>query len=85
MSNEPLLIKPGDNISWTHVSRRGKSLSMSLRCGTVEAIEGDAVTVIRPTGRRETIKLERLRRPGQKSQVTEFVEAVVEASRKPAI
>lgn len=75
-------IKLGEGITWTHISKRGKSLSMSLRCGTVEAIEGDMVTVRRPSGKCETVKLERLRRPGQKSQITEFVEAIVEANRE---
>ena len=74
-------IKVGEGITWTHVSKRGKSLSMSLRCGTVEAVEGDMVTVIRPSGRRETVELKRLRRPGQKSQITEFVEVMVEAGK----
>jgi hypothetical protein len=75
-------IKVGEGITWTHVSKRGKSLSMSLRCGTVEAIEGDMATVIRPSGRREKVELKRLRRPGQKSQITEFVEVVMEANRE---
>lgn len=75
-------IKLGEGITWTHVSKRGKSLSVSLRCGIVEAIDGDMVTVIRPSGNRETVELKRLRRPGQKSQITEFVETLMEANRK---
>lgn len=75
-------IKLGEGITWTHISKRGKSLSMSLRCGTVEAIEGNMVTVRRPSGSLEKVELKRLRRPGQKSQITEFVEAIMEANRE---
>lgn len=74
-------LKVGENITWTHVSKRGKSLSMSLRCGTIEAIEGEMVTIRRPGGQRVTVELERLRRPGQKSQIAEFVEAIREAAK----
>lgn len=53
-------LKVGQGITWTHVARRGKC----LRCGTVEATEGDMVTIRRPSGECVTIKLKLDQRVG---------------------
>jgi hypothetical protein len=74
-------IKVGDQVSWTHVGGGSKTITMSLREGMVESIAGAVATVKKKSGRRERIMLVCLRTKGQKSQITEFVEAVVEANR----
>lgn len=70
----------GDKVSWTHVSNRGRTMSMSLREGIVESVKGDRAIVKKKRGR-ECILVSRLRVTGQKSQISEFVEAVIEATR----
>lgn len=66
----------GDNVSWTHISTRGKSLSMRLRRGILINITGTKATVRLFNGKLETVAVNRLRLPGQPSQITELVEAI---------
>ena len=54
---------------------------MKLREGIIEEVNGDVAIVRKAGGRREAVAVSRLRLPGQKSQISEFVEAVVVASR----
>ena len=69
----------GDACRWTHVSGKGRHVTLTLRCGVILAISEDDDTAVieKPSGRRERVALRRLRTPEQKSQVTEFVEAIV--------
>ena len=72
-------MKPGDRVEWTHVSQRGRAVSMVLRSGTIEAIDG-ALAIVRTASNRQVhIAVARLRRVGQPSQIQEFVEAMREA------
>jgi hypothetical protein len=71
----------GDQVHWTHVSTRGRTLSMTRREGTITAIDGPMATV-RTSGKRQVqIAVARLRLDGERSQIDEFVEGVRQAAR----
>jgi plastocyanin len=79
VSNE---INVGDTVSWTKTSSSGRTFSMVSKTGTVTALDGDVATVkTSKYAKPVQVHVSRLRRTGQKSELTEFVEAVVEASR----
>lgn len=73
-------MKVGDKVTWTHCSTRGRTLSMRLREGVIEELSGCKAIVRKSGGRRESVAIARLRSPGQKSQITEFVEIIRETS-----
>lgn len=75
-----MTIQVGDKVSWTHVSMSGRALSMSLREGTVIEINDDIATVkpVARSSRATQVDVRLLRLEGQKSQITEFIEAVRE-------
>jgi len=68
----------GDKVTWTHVSPGRNVMPMRLREGTITALEGAVATVQPPSKKTRPIQINvaRLRRPGQRSQITEFIEAV---------
>ena len=70
------MIKVGDEVTWTHVSTRGRVLNMTLREGVVEQVSESEAVVRKSSGRSESVAIQRLRLPGEKSQITEFVEVV---------
>ena len=75
----------GDKVTWTHVSW-GSTVTMTLRDGTITALDGDVATV-QPSSkgtRAVRINIAHLRKLGQKTEITEFVEATVRAARAPA-
>ncbi len=39
------MIAEGQVVEWIHVVRRGKTIDMTLRTGTVLSIEGDVATI----------------------------------------
>jgi hypothetical protein len=71
----------GTKVSWTHVSQRSRTMSMTLREGVIEAVNGSVATIRKPSGRTELVNVRRLRVEGQPSQIGEFVEAVREAHK----
>lgn len=73
-------IKVGDKVHWTHVNQGKRVLSMRRREGVVVEID-DKGAFVRVGQKTTWIELHRLRSMAQKSQVTEFVEAAVEASK----
>jgi hypothetical protein len=75
-------IKVGTKVSWTHVSKRGRVVSMSLREGAVTALMGGVAQVQKPSGKTEEIAVRRLRVEGQPSQIGEFVEGMRIRARK---
>jgi len=75
------MFKVGDLVSWTHVGK-GRIVSMQPRQGVIESIEGNNAVIRKSNKRTETVALVKLRKPGQKSQLSEFVEAIVEANKK---
>lgn len=66
----------GDRVSWTHVASNTRTLSMRLRKGTIVAITGDMSEVKTDSGKRVIIETRRLRLDGEKSQISEFIEAI---------
>ena len=83
-----MTIQVGDYVTWTHVGGGGLIIDMRLQEGTVTAINEQGIATVKPpvkppakTSKSVLVAVARLRLPGQKSQITEFVEAVVEANR----
>lgn len=74
-------MNPGDRVHWTHVSQRGRTMSMTLREGVLESIEGDLALVRTGKNRQVRIAVARLWLDGQPSQIDEFVGALREAHR----
>lgn len=66
----------GDKVSWTHVSNNKRTLSMRLRKGAIVAISGDMAEVKTDSGKCVIIETRRLRMDGEKSQISEFIEAI---------
>lgn len=76
-------VKPGDLVTWTRVSHRGSTMSMTTRSGIVLGIKDYVATVQSHTEKKAAlVQLHDLRLSGQKTQLTELVEAVAEASRE---
>lgn len=75
-------ISVGDKVSFTHVGRGRKTLSMTSKTGEVEAINESQVATVR-TSKNVTysISVSRLRKVGEKSTLTEFAEEVFKANR----
>lgn len=74
-------MQPGDKVEWTHISQRGRTISMVLREGTIEAIDGGLAIVRTGKNRQVQVALARLRLDGQPSQIDEFVGAIREAGK----
>jgi hypothetical protein len=70
------MITIGQAVHWTHVSQRGRALSMQRREGVVEAISGELATIRQKSGRKAIIAVVRLRAEQQESQIDEFVQAM---------
>jgi hypothetical protein len=70
-----------DQVSWTHVDGSGKTITMKLREGRILSI-ADGCAVVQKKKGVERVSLGILRKPGQQSQITEFVEAIFQANRR---
>jgi hypothetical protein len=76
-------LQPNDRVTWTHVSKRGRTVSMSLKQGVVLSVAGGLAMVKSERGTRHyTIPLVNLRRVGEKSTLTEFCDEVFAANRE---
>jgi hypothetical protein len=76
-------IKVGDRVQWTHVSQRGRSVSMRLRQGEVVQINlGGYAEVLVSGGRRVQVLARRLRLMDMPTQIGEFVEGLREEYRR---
>ena len=73
--------KVGDKVHWTKVKRGKHSISMKRVDGEIIAINGDLVTVKTKSGEQK-VPLAALRLPDAPSAVTEFVNAMRDASKK---
>lgn len=71
----------GDYVHWTHVSQRGRSISMTRREGIIEAIDGELAIVRTGKNRQVQVAVARLRLDGQRGQIDEFVGAMREANQ----
>lgn len=69
----------GMKVQWTHVSTGRRTMSMTLREGTIEAINGNVATVRTPSRKLVDIDARRLQPVGAQSQIGQFVEAMREA------
>jgi len=66
----------GEEVSWTDSNARGKSVSMKLCQGIITQLDNEYAVVRISSGRRKQIALQRLRKQGEKSQISEFVEVL---------
>lgn len=75
-------IQAGDRVQWTHTSRRGRSISMALREGTVEAVAGAVATVRYGKKTMLQLPLGALHAVGAPSRLGAVVEAIRAAGRE---
>lgn len=75
------IMNPGDRVHWTHVSQRGRTMSMVLREGVLESIDGELAIVRTSKNRQVQVAAACLRLDGQPSQIDEVVGALREAHR----
>lgn len=76
-------IKVGDGVTWVKSSKRGRVLSMAIKEGVVQAIDGDVATV-KPVGkgRLVQVRLDGLQpADGRKNQLTQWIEQVFVENR----
>ncbi len=72
----------GDKVSWTKISKSGKSISMRRMDGKIIGIAGNmAIVQYGRNNRTLNIDVSELRKGEQKSALSEFVEEVVKANR----
>jgi hypothetical protein len=62
----------GDVVTWTHVKSSGSSFNFSTRSGKIDEIGAFAAFVKMRNGRKEWVHLSRLRKQGQRSELTEM-------------
>ena len=74
-------MKSGDKVHWTHVSQRGRQITMTRKEGTIEAIDGALAIVRSATNYRYQVAVARLRIEGQRGQIDDFVDTVREAGK----
>lgn len=74
----------GDRVQWTHVSQRGRTMSMAVREGVIEAIDGALAIVRTGKNRQVQVSLARLRAMGKPTQLDEFMGAIREVNRVDA-
>lgn len=70
------LIKPGDSVTFTVQTSKGRTVSLTLKKGKVESIANDMATVLIGKKSRYSISVSNLRLVGQKSTLTEFAETI---------
>lgn len=78
-----MTIQVGDRVTWTQVGGSRNTISMNQREGTVTAIDDKGIATVKPPSKYAKsvrVAVARLRLPGQKSQITEFIEAVKKAN-----
>ena len=74
-------MKIGDEIEWTHISQRSRTISMTLREGVIEQINGGIATVRTKSRRLTQVPISRLRSSGKESLISEFVSAMRKAHK----
>jgi hypothetical protein len=62
----------GDRVTWTHVTQSGRSMTFRVREGKVVSHEGDVVRV-KYRGELINMRRDRVRRVGERNELTEFV------------
>ena len=69
-------MKPGDKVQWTETSSKGRSFSAHLRQGVFVGVEGGAAVVKLSSGKTHLVPAARLQLAGERSDVTNIVEAL---------
>ena len=75
-------LKLNDTVQFTHIARKGRTVSMTNKTGKIVELDHTSAIVLVGKHSRYRIDLERLRKAGQRSHLTEFAERVFEANRK---
>ena len=88
-SSEPLTpsspyppLHPGDRVTWTEQRRKGRSLTLTTRTGTVQEVHDTYAVIATDGGRTRTVYRASLRPLAQKTELHENVEAVMAYYRK---
>lgn len=72
---DKMKLKKGDEVTWLHIVKRGSSITMTTRqAKLIEEQMGDIVTV-KYRSRRTSLKRNRVRPYGEKTELTEMVDA----------
>ena len=66
------LFAVGDAVTWTHTTSSGSGFNFSTRNGKIEEIGGFSASVKMRNGRRAWVLLSRLRKEGQRTELTEM-------------
>lgn len=66
-------MKPGNRVSWTVSSIRGRTLSMRIMEGVLVSIDGDT-SIMKTKSRLKPVATSLLRLDGEKSDITNFIE-----------
>lgn len=67
----PILFGVGDVVTWTNTTSNGSGFNFSTRTGKIEEIGGYTAFVKMRNGRRAWVMLSRLRKEGQRTELTE--------------
>lgn len=62
----------GDAVTWTHTTSNGTSFNFSTRNGKIEEIGTSSACVKMRNGRRAWVPLSRLRKQGDRTELTEM-------------
>jgi hypothetical protein len=77
------MIAPQDEVTWTHVSCCGNSVTMSLKKGVVLEVSGKLATVRTKGGKyMRVVPIANLRHVGERSTLTEFCDEVFDDNRR---
>jgi transcription elongation factor len=77
-------LRPGDAVEWVRTSQRGRTTTMQLKSGTVEAIENGVATVRYGKRGRVHLHAHALRRPGQPNAIGQTIAALRAAAQEDA-
>ena len=67
-----IALSAGDHVTWTHTTCNGRSFNFRVRDGRVVEQIGNLVTV-KYRGTQEILHRDRVRRVGERNELTEFV------------
>ncbi len=71
----------GDKVHWTQTSKRGRTITMTRKEGTVVASSDNFTQVKTASGKLLTLTTSQVRGSGQRGQIDDFVDAVVQRER----
>ena len=75
------MLKVGDKVTWLHISKRGKQISMETRKGQIKALD-KGIAAVKWNNRSMNLPVASLRPDEQTTQLAEFVESVVKAANR---